>query len=82
MATEHGWAIFGESGLYTGWHMTRVGMIAQHVSMLASPVTHGDPEHVNPFALSGRLDEAQKRIWERCKQNGDRAIKIKITYRP
>lgn len=74
--TQVGWAIAGKCGLYVGWHVKRLDMIAEHVRDMRRV---SDPE-TSGYAVRGRLSADQSRIWERCKRNGDKAVKIKITY--
>lgn len=71
MNLRDGWAIIGKHGLYVGWHQTRRQMIAEHV---------GDLHGVSRFAGRG-LDESQLAAWRECQKNGDRAIKVSISYR-
>ena len=73
MATEHGWAIANETtGLYIGWHMTRNDAIGEHVSQTTGIGVH---------SLGRRLNNVQSGLWKTLKKNGDRAVKIKITYK-
>lgn len=63
------WAIAGESGLYVDQRLSRVEAIANHVrDLYGVPHTHGRG-----------LDTDQLKAWERCKRNGDRAVKVRMT---
>lgn len=66
--SESGWAIVGTHGIYTGWRQTRRDAIDDHVSDLYG-ATGWDRE----------LNEEQRSAWRKCRHNGDRAVKIKIT---
>jgi hypothetical protein len=78
MATERGWAIAYDGGIYVGWHYGRRAAIAQHVSDLWS---HRDGfGDISPYAFSAKLNDDQRRAWALCKKKGDRAVKVKITY--
>jgi len=68
---EMGWAIVGRHGLYVGWHRVRREMIAEHV---------GDIHGVSSFTTSRGLDESQMSAWRACQRNGDRAVKVMISY--
>jgi hypothetical protein len=74
--SEAGWAIVGNCGLYVGWHRSRSQTIAQHVSDLWSG--RGGFGEISPYG--SRLDDQQKLAWAKCKANGDRAVKVTITY--
>lgn len=78
MATQVGWAIVGDCGLYTGWRLTRRNMIAQHVSELWSG--HKDFGTISEWCFGPRLSESQAAAWKRCQENGDRAVKVTITW--
>lgn len=70
-----GWAIkSGEGRIYVGWHLSRKGMIAQHVHDLRMP---NEPE-ISAYAWSSGLNDAQKAIWKRLKSHGDRCVKVHI----
>lgn len=74
MKTETGWAIKNDKhGLYYGWHRIRREIIAQHVA----------DTHLGgwPAFASGGLNDAQKAAWKKCQRIGDRAVKVRITYR-
>lgn len=70
MATEKGWGIAGSFGLYVGWHMTRAAAIRDHVVELL-----GIGQKLGP------LTAAQKRAWKEMQKEGDRAVKVTVTYR-
>lgn len=63
--TTNGWAIVGWCGLYIGWWPTRREAIAAHVR--------------DKRMQSFRGDDAA--LWKKCQKDGDRAVKVKITYR-
>lgn len=69
MATETGWAIAGRYGLYVGWWMSRNAAIRDHVVDL-----------LNVGQKSGRPTPAQMQGWKKLRKNGDRAVKVRITY--
>lgn len=70
------WAIIGSCGLYTGQWFRRIDAIAQHASMKQRI---GEPG-LSRFPCGPRgLDDRQQAGWKRCRKNGDRAVKIKIT---
>jgi hypothetical protein len=62
------WAIIGESGLYVGQCLTKRDAIAEHVATRNKALSAFAP-----------LDDAQLAEWNRCKKNGDRAVKVTIT---
>jgi len=64
VATEKGWAITGPCGLYTGWWLTRKEAIEAHVRSMVIIDSN------NPV----------RDIWERCKKEGDRAVRVSIKY--
>ena len=79
LRTEHGWVIKGPGpvGFYTGWAPTRKEAIAQHVEKCLfdrppCPLT----EHSSN--TQSRLTTAGKRVWNRYKKRGDRAVKVVI----
>ena len=59
------WAIYGEYGLYTDTAFTRKEMIRKHCIEYC-PL---DKLHSN-----GML----KRIWRKCKERGDRAVRVEV----
>jgi len=65
--TETMWAIHGVHGLYIGTWLTRKEAIATHVKEL-----YGAP--------NGKADNSIKEAWWRCRNKGDRAVKVEITY--
>jgi len=67
---KQGWAIIGEHGIYTGWWLTRRDAIAGHVSDLYF--------NVSQFPTPTGLDEKQKKYWKKCRERGDRAVKVMI----
>ncbi len=69
--SEWGWAIMGKFGLYCGWRMTRAAAIAEHVN---------DMKSVGQFAINGKLSTAQTKVWMECRQRGDRAVKVVLSY--
>lgn len=72
-----GWAIAGEHGLYVDWRQTRLAMIAQHVSDRCFVGEERPSEFVNGC----KLDPLQNERWKRCRRQGDRAVKVTITWR-
>lgn len=68
------WAIAGRLGLYTGTAPTRRDVIAQHVWAYDETLyAAGWP------SLQGRaLSERQRDAWAKCRQRGDRAVKVRI----
>ena len=76
--TQQGWAIAGKYGLYVGWSQTRVAAIAQHVSDLWSG--RGGFGDISRFPDARGIDAIQADAWKRCKRNGDRAVRVTITY--
>jgi hypothetical protein len=70
--TQEGWAIAGELGLYTGWWQTRNDAIAAHVRDLRSVIDARRPR--------SNLTVEQAREWSACKKNGDRAVRVTITF--
>lgn len=73
---QRGWGIVNRSNaLYFGWSITRCCAIAQHVHDRSKV---GEPQP-SQLAYDG-LDELQKRAWERCRRNGDRAVKVTISW--
>ena len=70
MKTESGWAIASHFGLYIGWHMTRIAAIRDHIA-----------DKYDIGHRYGRLTEAQKRAWQRCRKEGDRAVRVTLTYK-
>lgn len=67
------WGIVGVNGLYTGQWLTRRDAIAGHTAALAFV----DEPEVSEF-VSGALTPEHKRIWARCRKNGDRAVRLHI----
>jgi hypothetical protein len=75
MPTERGWAVAGKNGLYIGWWHRRGDAIAGHVRdvrRIEEPETSG-------FYLS-RLTEDQSKLWRKCRQRGDRVVRVKLAY--
>lgn len=73
--TEHGWAIAGKHGLYIGWWQRRADAIAGHVRA----VRYIDDPETSGFVMSG-LNKDQLVLWKRCRQRGDRAVRVKLRY--
>lgn len=75
------WIIVGSigssEGAYVGASLTRVDMIAQHVSAYAG--MNGYPEEIGKFGHY-RLTPAQSAAWELRKKCGDRAVRGTITW--
>lgn len=66
--TEIMWAILGEHGFYTGTALTRKEMIQEHCAAYSEY-----------FRTPRQLPYAQlKRIWRKCRKNGDRAVKVEL----
>lgn len=76
MASAKRWAIVGNCGLYVGQELTRAAAIAKHVH---DGRLFGEPE-VSRWAIHGILSPDQRAIWRRCRKNGDRAVKVTITW--
>ena len=72
---QTGWAIIGLYGLYIGWAQTRKAMIAEHVHNKC----RATEEQPSQFATSA-LDPLQRERWKRCQAEGDRAVKVTITW--
>ena len=75
--TEQAWAIAHPRGLYIGTHKTRAQMIAEHVHFMR--LSSETPTKINP-GLGSALDADQKERWKRYRKNGDRAVKVTLTY--
>ncbi len=60
------WAIHGHCGLYTGTWLTRKDAIYYHVTAKANLPNHSDA--------------AIRLAWKALKSNGDKAVKVKMTY--
>lgn len=73
---QTGWAIVGRSGLYVGWRLTRLEMIAEHVHDMCG-VGEDQPSE---FVSRGKLDPLQRARWERCRSRGDEAVKVIVTW--
>lgn len=71
---DTGWAITGDCGIYVGWWQTRAQAIAEHVVQ----VRHSSEPEPRAFFHERGLTPQHKKIWERCKRNGDRCIKVEI----
>lgn len=71
-----GWAIIGKSGLYVDWRQTRLGMIAKHVHDKCGC----NEEQPSEFVSHRKLDPLQRERWERCRSQGDKAVKVTITW--
>lgn len=76
MPKESGWAIVGNHGLYVDWRPSRVSAIAQHVH----DCCRIDEERPSEFTTGRSLDPLQKERWQRCRSNGDRAVKVTISW--
>ena len=61
------WAIIGNYGLYTGTWFTRKEAIREHC-------------HENLIIPSTLHPDIQS-AWRRCQKNGDKAVKVKITWK-
>lgn len=72
MAQESGWAIVGNCGLYEGWWQTQNDAIGEHVSQRTGLGVH---------CLGRRLSPLQAAEWKKLKRLGDRAVKVRITYK-
>jgi len=70
------WGIVGKYGLYIGQWQSRKDAIAAHVY----ETRHIDEKPTSQFVFGGALDELQRRRWDRCKRNGDRAVKLQISW--
>lgn len=67
------WAIEGKTGLYYGGNRTRLEAIASHV--------HGRYRWTESQWPSNRsLRPMQAQDWAKCKRQGDRAVKVTVTY--
>jgi hypothetical protein len=72
------WAIVGMHGLYVGTWYRRIDAIAAHAHDMR---LHVEPETPRYPALGFRkLSPEQKTIWRRCKHDGDRAVKVTVTW--
>jgi len=71
--TEYGWAIAGagDFGLYAGWWTRRNDAIGEHVSQMTGIGVH---------CVGGRLSREQAAEWLKRKRNGDRAVRVKLSY--
>lgn len=63
------WSIIGENGLYVDQRLTRVDAIVKHVSDLYG---------VNGWSIGRGLTTEQLEAWNKCRANGDRAVKVRI----
>lgn len=66
MPKETGWAITGKYGLYIGWWQRRRDAIEAHV---------------RDKVICGASKDPVNDIWKMCQKNGDRAVKVTVTYR-
>jgi len=60
------WAIHGACGLYTGTWFRRKEAIREHVNA--------------KFIIPSPRFSSEKQAWNFCKKNGDKAVKVEITY--
>jgi len=65
MKKEIMWAIHGDYGFYTDTAFTRREMIRKHC-IAYCPVSGPYP------------DDMLKRVWRKCRANGDRAVKVEL----
>lgn len=65
-----GWAIYGECGFYTGWYLTRIEAIQDHVY-----ARFGYSERYD------KLSQDQVWAWKQLQSKGDRAVKVRISHR-
>ena len=77
MPTKTAWAIKGNYGLYSGTSFSRAQAIADH---LADTVLGGWPAFARSGSRGCGLSKEQREAWENRRRNGDRAIKVRITY--
>lgn len=73
---QTGWAVVGRHGLYVDWRRTRNAMIAQHVH----DICFRGEEQPSEFVHGRKLDPLQSERWKRCRRNGDRAVKVTISW--
>jgi len=73
---QNGWAIVGNHGLYTDWRPRRCDMIAKRVH----DQTWVNEDAPSEFCDGARLDAFQSDRWARCRANGDRAVKVTISW--
>ena len=71
------WAIVGTHGLYTGTWLRRIDAIAEHVH----DVRLSDDPYVSRFPVGDAvLSPVQAFIWRRRQRDGDRAVKVTVTW--
>lgn len=69
------WAIKYSEGFYTGTYLTRADAIADHVNGMFR--FHASNK---PGLKHGRkLNPEQLKDWDRCRRQGDRAVKVTVT---
>ena len=71
------WAIVDRKGaIFMPVHYTRAAAIAHHVAWHL-PTDEPQPKQ---FAFSGRLDARQRERWAWARKNGERAIRVTVSY--
>lgn len=72
------WGIVNNGCLYTGQHITRGQTIAEHVSNIWSQ--RAGFGEISPYVRGGSLNADQYRAWQLCRKNGDRAVRLEISW--
>lgn len=72
------WGIVNGDRLYVGQHLTRRKAIAAHVSAIWSG--RDGFGQISRFVISDRLNSDQDLAWQLCRKNGDRAVRLEISW--
>lgn len=71
--SEKLWFIVGRHGLYVGGRGSRREAIREHVNAL-------DEGCYKAPRAWGALSAMQRKVWKRCRRDGDRAVKATVSW--